>query len=67
MNTLLLISKRNLKGYSQEQTAKLLNLSSVQYGKKERGEKDFKTGEIKKLRILLNLSDQDILDIFFEK
>lgn len=66
MNTLLLISKRNLKGYSQEQTAKLLSLSSVQYGKKERGEKDFKTSEIKKLRILLDLSDQEVIEIFFK-
>ena len=48
MNTLMLVSKRNLKGYSQEQTAKMLGLSSVQYGKKERGEKDFKANEIKK-------------------
>ena len=66
MDTLLLISKRNLKGFSQEQTAKLLNLSSVQYGKKERGEKDFKTSEIKKLRILLNLKDEEIINIFFK-
>lgn len=66
MDTLLLISKRNLKGFSQEQTAKLLNLSSVQYGKKERGEKDFKTSEIKKLRILLNLTDEEIINIFFK-
>ncbi len=67
MNTLLLISKRNLKGYSQEQTAKMLGLSSVQYGKKERGEQDFKTKEIKKLKILLDLTDQEIIDIFFKK
>ena len=51
MNTLMLVSKRNLKGYSQEQTAKMLGLSSVQYGKKERGEKDFKANEIKKLLV----------------
>lgn len=69
MNTLMLVSKRNLKGYSQEQTAKMLGLSSVQYGKKERGEqeKDFKANEIKKLKILFDLSDQEIISIFFEK
>lgn len=67
MNTLMLVSKRNLKGYSQEQTAKMLGLSSVQYGKKERGEKDFKAKEIKKLKILFDLSDQEIISIFFEK
>ena len=67
MNTLMLVSKRNLKGYSQEQTAKMLGLSSVQYGKKERGEKDFKANEIKKLKILFDLSDQEIISIFFWK
>lgn len=67
MNTLMLVSKRNLKGYSQKQTAKMLGLSSVQYGKKERGEKDFKANEIKKLKILFDLSDQEIISIFFEK
>lgn len=66
MNTLLLVSKRKLKGYTQEQTAKLLSLSSVQYGKKERGEKTFDTEEIKKLKIILNLKDQEVIDIFFK-
>ena len=47
MNTLLLVSKRNLKGYSQEQTAKLLNLSSVQYGKKNEEKKTSKLGRLK--------------------
>ena len=45
----------------------MLGLSSVQYGKKERGEKDFKANEIKKLKILFDLSDQEIISIFFEK
>lgn len=66
MNTLMLVSKRKLKGYSQEQTAKMLGLSSVQYGKKERGEKDFKANEIKKLKILFDLSDQEIISIFLK-
>lgn len=64
MQRLELISERNRKGLSQEKIAKELNLSVVQYGKKERGVVDFTITEVKMMKKILNLDGKRIEEIF---
>lgn len=65
INTNILKSKRIEKGYSQENLAKKLNMSSITYGAKERGEYEFTPTEILKLALILNLTLSDVNIIFF--
>ncbi len=64
MQRLELISERNRKGLSQKKIAKELNLSVVQYGKKERGTVDFTISEVKLMKKILNLDVKRIYEIF---
>lgn len=52
-------------GISQRELAKSINMSNVSYRKKENGNIEFKRNEIKQLAIVLKLSNEDIINIFF--
>lgn len=65
INTNILKSKRIEKGYSQEALAKKLDMSSITFGAKERGEYEFSPTEILKLVFILNLTLEDVNIIFF--
>lgn len=64
MKSLELVAERNRKGLRQNDISKLLNLSIIQYGKKERGQVDFTISEVKKLKNILNLDANQIIEIF---
>ena len=59
-----LIGKRNEKGLSQEEMAKLLGISKNNYNLKENGKLDFNLVEVKKILLILNDSYDNI---FFEE
>lgn len=52
-------------GYTQKEVAKQLGIGETSYVHRENGKQDFTISEVNKLRTILNLSDYDILDIFF--
>lgn len=64
-NTNLLKAKRVEYGYNQENMANFLNISSISYGMKERGEYDFSQTEIAILIVVLKLSFKEVNAIFF--
>lgn len=64
MKSLELVAERNRKGLKQIDISKLLNLSIIQYGKKERGQVDFTITEVKKIKSILNLDAERINEIF---
>lgn len=55
------------RGLSVEQVAKMLGIDTVSLYRKMNGESDFFRNEIDVLRRKLNLSDADLLKIFFAK
>lgn len=59
--------KRLLKNYSQQEMAKLLNISYFSYNRKEKGTSDFTQKEITKLKIIFGLTPEEIDSIFFTK
>ena len=59
-----LIGKRNEKGITQEQMAKLLGISKNNYNLKENGKLDFNLSEVKKI---LDILKSNYNDIFFEE
>ncbi len=59
-----LIGKRNEKGLSQEEMAKLLGISKNNYNLKENGKLDFNLVEVKKILSILNDSYDNI---FFDE
>ena len=59
-----LIGKRNEKGITQEQMAKLLGISKNNYNLKENGKLDFNLAEVKKI---LDILKSNYNDIFFEE
>ena len=65
MNTKALKSKRALYGIHQEEIAKKLGISSVSYSKKETGKVEFKRNEIEEISKILNLSIEEVGEIFF--
>lgn len=64
MKNLELIAERNRKGLNQSDISKLLHLSTTQYCKKERGKVDFTISEVKKIKDILNLSVERVVEIF---
>lgn len=56
---------RLLNGYSQQEMAKLLGISYYSYNKKEKGEHKWRLDEVKKMRLVFNLSPEDIVQYFF--
>lgn len=65
MNTLKLKLKRLEKNLTQKCTAKAIGTSTKTYCLKEGGKSEFDRTEIVSLIILLNLSDEDVMEIFF--
>lgn len=55
------------RGLSVEQVAKMLGIDPASLYRKINGESDFFRNEIDALRTKLDLSDDDILKIFFAK
>lgn len=56
--------KRISMGYTQEDMAKMLNISLSSYNLKENGERDFSMDEVRRI---LELLDCDYREIFFKK
>ena len=65
MNSLKLKGKIIESGYNIEEIAKLINISGVTFRKKLKGESNFTVGESDKLRKELNLTYDELLDIFY--
>ncbi len=65
MPNLKLKSRRILKGKRQEDIAKLLGISLQSYNQKERGRRKFTFEEANKIANILDLTPEDIKDIFF--
>lgn len=61
----LLKAKRVLNGINQSEIAKVLNICTYSYCKKENGTQDFTQSEIKKLINFFNLSMEETNKIFF--
>lgn len=66
-----LILSRELKalrvknGFTQKDIAEILGISETSYNKRENGSLEFTISEIKKLKNIFNLSNDDIIRIFF--
>lgn len=58
--------ERTRKGFTQEQMAKTLGVSTVSYSKKERGEVRFKPEEILLVAEALELDQDKVNAIFFD-
>lgn len=65
MNMKLLKSKRVLKGFTQKDIAKKMNLSEKTFNHKEQGKICFKPTEIIEISKLLDLTISDVNEIFF--
>lgn len=66
MKVLELKSIRVKKGLTQQKLAEKLKISTTTYTKKENGVNPFTVYEIKQLKNILMLSNNEIIDIFFE-
>ena len=66
MKTLEITGVRARLGLRQRDAAKKLDLSEVGYGRKERGEVGFTLDEVPKVARLLELSDAQVNDFFFD-
>lgn len=60
-------SKRIRLGLGQKEVAQKLVISKSSYSKRENGILYFSIKEIKILKILLKLKDEEIIDIFFNE
>lgn len=58
-------SLRVLNGLTQKELAEKLAMGETSYTKRENGQISFTVEELNQLRIILNISDQDIIRIFF--
>ncbi len=56
---------RALHGYTQKQLADKLGLGETSYTKRENGDLIFTVEEVKALKEIFNLKDEDIIRIFF--
>lgn len=54
------------KGFTQQKLAYQLGMDKTSYCKREKGVIDFSLEEIKKIVKVLNMSEKDIIRIFFE-
>ena len=67
MNTNLLKSQIILKGHTLSQVACYLDLSESSLYRKMYGENEFTRKEMLKLKQLLELSNDTVMDIFFDE
>jgi len=67
MKTLKLKAARVEKGFIQSKLAEHLGITEATYNRKELGLKNFSIAEIKKLSALLDLSLDQIDEIFFDQ
>jgi len=58
-------SLRVLNGLTQKELAEKLEMSETSYTKRENGQISFTVDEIKKLKLILQLSYEDVIRIFF--
>lgn len=58
--------KRVERGFTQEDLAKELRITSMTYRRKEKGDREFLVSEAYSLSQILKLSLQEVNDIFFE-
>lgn len=58
-------SLRALYGHTQKDLANMLGIGETSYTKRENGDLSFSIEEIKKLKELYKLKDEDIIRIFF--
>lgn len=65
INTLKLKSLLVEKGLNNEEVSKRLHISTQSFSMKINNKREFKTSEVLKLSLLLNLSSKDIMYIFF--
>ena len=66
MNTLLLKSKRALFKINQKEMADILGITHVTYSHKENGKHEFTRKEISTISKVLNLTLEDVNEIFFD-
>lgn len=57
--------KRLISGYTQEEMAKLLNISYFSYNQKEKGNSKWNLKEANKLKTIFNLTPDEIILYFF--
>lgn len=67
MNCNLLKSKRVLKGITQKELANFIGISEKSYNQKECGKSTLKIRELELISLKLELSIDEINDIFFDK
>ncbi len=65
INLILLSEKIEQSGMKRKAIAKKMNLSPAGLANKLKGKRDFNANEIKEIAHAINLSDDDILRIFF--
>ena len=66
MMTRELKSIRVRKDLTQEEIAEKLEMSVTAYSKRENGHIEFSVSEVRKVKEVLNLSDEEVIRIFFE-
>lgn len=66
MNSTLLKLKRKAAGYTQEDMSKIFSFTRQAYQQKESSKINFKMSEIKKLKELFNLTNDEIYEIFID-
>lgn len=64
--TSMLRAKRAFFDFSQTDVAQKLGITIVTYGRKERGELDFTQTDICILKEMLQLTNEEICEIFFD-
>lgn len=63
--TIFLRKKRIENNMTIEDISKKLNISSGSYSHKERGMSDFKVDELSKLKVILKINNEEIIENFF--
>ena len=66
MNLSLLKQKRRELNISQQEMANFFNYTRQNYGAKEVGKQNFKLSEIRELKKILNLTNDEIYEIFID-
>lgn len=67
VNSRLLKAKRTLNGISQEVIASELNIHTPTYSLKENNKALFNLEEINRIKELLKLNGEEVLEIFFDE
>ncbi len=57
--------KRLIFGYTQQEIAKMLDISYYSYNKKEKGNSKWNLKEANKLKIIFNLTPEEVIYYFF--